>query len=77
VLPPDLDDIINLAAGNLDEIIRQTYTLQSVGEDQGNQLEGLQVLLDESHEREQILRQDLNNSRKDVVVISNYYFVSR
>ena len=67
VLPQDLDDIINSAAGNLDEIIRQTYTLQSVGEDQGNQLEGLQVLLDESHEREQTLRQDLNNSRAEVL----------
>ena len=67
VLPPDLDDIINSAAGNLDEIIWQTYTLQSVGEDQGNQLEGLQVLLDESHEREQTLRQDLNNSRAEVL----------
>ena len=73
VLPPDLDDIINSAAGNLDEIIRQTYTLQSVGEDQGNQLEGLQVLLDESHEREQTLRQDLNNSRAEVLRVTRMY----
>ena len=47
--------------------------MQSVGEDQGNQLEGLQVLLDESHEREQTLRQDLNNSRAEVLRVTRMY----
>jgi chromosome segregation ATPase len=73
IIPQDIQDIINASAGNLDEIIRQANILQEVGEDQGNQIEGLQVLLDEANDRAQTLRNDLNNSRAEVHRLTQMY----
>jgi hypothetical protein len=63
----DIDDIFNSAALNLDEIIRNASVLQTVGEDQINQIGGLQVLLGEANDRNQELRHELNNSRANVL----------
>jgi hypothetical protein len=47
-VPEDIDDIFNASAWNFNDIIRHANTLQTIGENQVNQIEGLQVLLDDA-----------------------------
>lgn len=56
-IPQDIDDIFGAATWSLDDIIRHANTLQTIGEDQLDQIEWLQVLLGESLDRTNGLNQ--------------------
>jgi chromosome segregation ATPase len=68
-VPKDIDDIFNASARSLDDIIRHASTLQTIGEDQLDQIEGLQVLLNNALKRANRLDQELNNMRAELLRI--------
>ncbi|CAB4444891.1 unnamed protein product [Rhizophagus irregularis] len=64
---PHINHLFNTANDSLDAIIRYANELRNIIEDQDNMEDRLEALLDDSHNREEYLRQELNNTRATIL----------
>ncbi|GET65038.1 hypothetical protein GLOIN_2v1885507 [Rhizophagus irregularis DAOM 181602=DAOM 197198] len=64
---PHINHLFNTANDSLDAIIRYANELRNIIEDQDNMEDRLEGLLDDAHNREEYLRQELNNTRATIL----------